>query len=244
MAVTSPHKKSVLALRRTKTRALEGAGGGVLSAITRRIQDGPDGRGNSFPSAPRNLFPEGRLDGPDKAGIGRHDINRSINTMKMKPWITLGLLLASSAFAAAQEGSDKAPDRPQRKMPPGMIERFDKDGDGKLSDDEMKAMQAERNEARKEMVKKYDKDGDGKLSGEERKTMRVEMEAKHKALVEKYDANKNGKLEPEEFKAAKDAGEEIPIMGRRGQGGRGRGPGGPGEKGGPDGPPPAPAPTE
>ena len=46
---------------------------------------------------------------------------------------------------------------------------FDKDGDGKLSDDEKaearKAMEARR----KEMIGKFDKDGDGKLNEEERK---------------------------------------------------------------------------
>jgi Ca2+-binding EF-hand superfamily protein len=49
-----------------------------------------------------------------------------------------------------------------RQPPAHIIEKFDKDGDGKLSEDE-------RAEIRKEMMAKFDKDGDGKLGPEERK---------------------------------------------------------------------------
>ena len=56
--------------------------------------------------------------------------------------------------------------RPSREE---IIKKFDKDGDGKLSDEEKaearKAMEARR----KEMIGKFDKDGDGKLNEEERK---------------------------------------------------------------------------
>ena len=49
-----------------------------------------------------------------------------------------------------------------------MIKKFDKDGDGKLNEEERKAAE----EARKaEMLKRFDKDGDGKISDEERKAM-------------------------------------------------------------------------
>ena len=88
-----------------------------------------------------------------------------------------------------------------------------------------------------EMLKKFDKDGDGKLSDDEKATMKAEREAKHAALLAKYDADKNGKLSPDEIKAARDAGEEIPM--HRGPGGK-LGPGGPDGKRGPGTPPPAP----
>jgi len=169
--------------------------------------------------------------------------------MKTNQLITLGVLIGTCSFAAAQD--TPPPARPQRQMPPGMLEKFDTDGDGKLSESEMGAMQAEMKAKRAEMMKKYDKDGDGKLSPDERKAQIADMQAKHKALVAKYDANGNGKLDPEEFKAAREAGEEIPIMGRRpggegGPGGQGRKggqrPGGPGTPDAPGGDAPAPAP--
>ena len=54
-----------------------------------------------------------------------------------------------------------------------VLEQYDTDKDGKLSDEEKAAVKAEidkRMKARRdEMMKKYDKDGDGKLSDEEKK---------------------------------------------------------------------------
>ena len=56
-----------------------------------------------------------------------------------------------------------------RKLPPFLMKKFDKDGDGKLNEEERaearKTMEARRQEA----LKKFDKDGDGKLNEEERK---------------------------------------------------------------------------
>lgn len=166
--------------------------------------------------------------------------------MKATKLITLGVLIGTCSFAAAQDA--KPPQRPQRQMPPEMLKKFDTDGDGKLSESEMTAMQAEmkamREKREAELIAKYDKDGDGKLSPEERQAVRADMEAKRKALIEKYDANKNGKLDPEEVKTAREAGEELPMMDRRGgQGGRG-GPGAPGgRQGGRGGKPPGDAPA-
>ena len=67
----------------------------------------------------------------------------------------------------------EAPETPQGPPPPELVKKFDKDGDGKLSEDERKAMreamQAKMEERHKEMLEKYDADKDGKLSEEERK---------------------------------------------------------------------------
>ena len=53
-----------------------------------------------------------------------------------------------------------------------LIEKFDKDGDGKLNAEERKAA----SEARKAgFIKRFDKDGDGKLSAEERKAVAAAM---------------------------------------------------------------------
>ena len=153
--------------------------------------------------------------------------------MKSTPPLALVVLLGTCGFAAAQE----KPKRSDRPVAQEMLKKFDKDGDGKLSDEERKAMRQEMkavNEKREaEMLKKFDTDGDGKLSDEEKKARREAMVIKRKELLEKYDADNDGKLSPEEMKTAREAGEELPM---------GRGPGGPrGKKGGPDGegPPPA-----
>jgi hypothetical protein len=145
---------------------------------------------------------------------------------------TLTMIALALAGSLAVQAQEPAPEgqrerRPNRQMPPEVLKEFDKDGDGKLNEEEAKAArearQAKAEEARKKMLEKYDTDKDGKLSDEERKTMRTELEAKRKALLEKYDANKNNRLDPEEIKAAKDAGEEVPEFRPMGGGRRGEG---------------------
>ena len=141
---------------------------------------------------------------------------------------TLTMIALALAGTLAVQAQEPAPEgkperRPNRGTPPEVLKEFDKDGDGKLNDEEAKAareaMQARREEARKQMLEKYDTDKDGKLSAEEHKKMAEDR----KALVEKYDANKNNPLDPEEVKAARDAGEPMWLLraggGRRGEGG-------------------------
>ena len=145
--------------------------------------------------------------------------------MKTTKLITLGALIGTCSFAAAegQKPDGPPPERPQQMIPAEILKKFDKDGDGKLSPDEAKAAR----EARQaEMMKKFDKNGDGELSEDERKAMYAEMKARHEELLAKYDTDKDGKLSPDEIKVAREAGEKFPMM-------MGHGPGGPG---GPDGP--------
>lgn len=71
-----------------------------------------------------------------------------------------------------------------------MIKRFDKNGDGKLSDEEkaeaQKALKGKKGEARPaagkltEAMKKFDADGDGKLSEEEKAAVKKELAEKRK----------------------------------------------------------------
>ncbi len=167
----------------------------------------------------------------------RRNLKPTNTTEIMKTKITtIALALAGIVTASAQDGPRRGPGGPggERQVPPAVLKEFDKDGDGKLNEEERQAartaMEAKREEARKKMLAEFDTDKDGKLSEDERKAMRTAMEAKRKALIEKYDADKDGKLGPEEIKAARDAGEELPMLG--GPGGR-RGPGGPGGEGRP-----------
>jgi len=80
--------------------------------------------------------------------------------------------------------------------------RWDRNRDGKVDDEEKKAMEAEGTKWRQRMAEwtqKWDADEDGKLSAEERqaaaKAMRADFE---KRMLEKWDANKDGALDDEE----------------------------------------------
>ncbi len=78
---------------------------------------------------------------------------------------------------------------------------FDKDGDGKLSEEEKRDYL---DHVRKENLRKYDKDGDGKLSPEERKQIerdnleerRRHMEEQH--MLRRFDKDGDGRLSSEE----------------------------------------------
>ena len=67
-----------------------------------------------------------------------------------------------------------------------MLKKFDKDGDGRLNEDERKAWLEslpeplrkrilEQHKRRQEIVREFDKDGDGRLSEEERQAAREAM---------------------------------------------------------------------
>jgi hypothetical protein len=164
-----------------------------------------------------------------------HQNQRS--TMKTTPWITLGALIGSSLIVSAQE-TPKPPRGPQGPPPPELVKQFDKDSDGKLSEDERKsmreAMQAKMEERRKEILAKYDADGDGTLSEDEKAKAMAERKAE---MLKKFDTDGDGTLSKEErAKMPKRPG------GPGGPGGK-RGPG-PGSRPGGPGTPPADAPVE
>src|SRR5204863_3860772 len=93
---------------------------------------------------------------------------------------------AGGGFGAPEAGNEGGKTRGRD----AMIKRFDKNGDGKLSDDEkaeaQKALKAKKGEARRppgkltEAMKKFDADGDGKLSDEEKAAAKKELAEKRK----------------------------------------------------------------
>ena len=104
--------------------------------------------------------------------------------MKVTYLLAASAMLGVSAFAQDAPANPDRPARParpggpggpggNRPLPEAIVKKYDKDGDGKLSEEERTAMQTEMKAARearqKEMLAKFDKDGDGKLSDEERK---------------------------------------------------------------------------
>jgi hypothetical protein len=111
--------------------------------------------------------------------------NTTKEIKRMNKMITVATLLIAAMCQAEEPASAKKglphAGRPGHGMPPPevmkeLVAKFDKDGDGKLNETEMKAAR----EARQaEMLKKYDKDGDGKLSDEEKATAKEAMKKAH-----------------------------------------------------------------
>ena len=128
---------------------------------------------------------------------------------------------AGAALAAKEEGGEegKRGDRKGRPLPKHVIEKYDTDKDGTLSEAEKAEMRKAWEARRAEFMKKYDTDGDGKLSEKEREAAR---EARKKAMLEKYDTDKNGELSEEEKEAARKDGARFgrPRGKRGGRGGR------------------------
>ena len=151
----------------------------------------------------------------------------------------LTLLMALAGLFTLNAGAQDQPGRPGGPGGPGEggrgrfqpsaedIKKYDKDGNGELSREEMRGMMDER---RKEMEKKYDADGDGKLSDEERKKMEAENPRGRGGPggpggpggrggfppptadeIKTYDKNGDGKLEGEEATALRTARQKARL---------------------------------
>ena len=59
--------------------------------------------------------------------------------------------------------------------------KYDKDGDGKLSETEKAARRTDMEAKRKETIAKFDKDGDGRLNPEERQAAKAARKAEKEA---------------------------------------------------------------
>ncbi|HTN76902.1 MAG TPA: EF-hand domain-containing protein [Pirellulaceae bacterium] len=96
------------------------------------------------------------------------------------------LTLAVSVHAAEGDGEVKKVrgPRPAGANKEEILKKFDKDGDGKLSDDEKAAAKKEFGERggrpggldKAALMKKFDKDGDGKLSDDEKAAAKKAMQ--------------------------------------------------------------------
>ena len=221
---TNTHKPTVLAERRNKVARRPFDGGfSVLAPIGAGIQTVPDAPDNEIPK-----FLVGPAQLPARAGVPHSEPGtpppgnqntepQNKQTMKTTPLILAGSLLLALP-ALAQNGppakGHKGPGRMSPEMRQKMLEKFDKDGDGKLDEKERmaarKAMGAHRMspEMRKKMLEKFDKDGDGKLNEEEikaaHKAARARMEAHHKKMLKRFDKDGDGKLSKEERKTMKE----------------------------------------
>jgi len=116
-------------------------------------------------------------------------IKPTTNTMKTNTLIVIAAAIGLSGAAHAEEGKGS---RPPHKLPPEVIAKFDKDGDGKLNDDEKAEAKATH---KKEMLEKFDADKDGKLNDDEKAAMREEVKKK---MLEKFDKDGDGKINEDE----------------------------------------------
>ena len=141
------------------------------------------------------------------------------------------LSLATGIIAKPEKGGKKPGSGEGRPSREEVMKKFDKDGDGKLNEEEkaeLRKQMAERGAGRKVppfIMEKFDKDGDGKLSEDERAEARKAMEARRAEMIEKFDKDGDGKLNEEERKAA------MPSRTKPGGEGKPEGKGKKGEKG-------------
>ena len=117
--------------------------------------------------------------------------------------------LSISLYAKPEKVGKKPGSKEGRPSREEIIKKFDKDGDGKLNEEEkaeLRKKMAERSGGGRKLppflMKKFDKDGDGKLSDEEKAEARKAMEARRKEMIGKFDKDGDGKLNEEERKAA------------------------------------------
>ena len=104
---------------------------------------------------------------------------------------TLGVLVVSCAFSVAQAEEGKEP----KKVPPGVLKKYDANQDGALDEKEKAAMEADKAkhkaESEAKRLEKFDKNKDGKLDESElaaEKALKQEMAEKKKAEMEKKKA--------------------------------------------------------
>jgi len=133
--------------------------------------------------------------------------------MNAKMLLGLGMLTLLAGTSAGAEGGKARPGNGKRPHKGEMLKRFDKDGDGKLSEAERQAaregLKQHKGEFRDKLKAKFDKDGDGKLSEEEKMAAKEALKEhggeRREKLLERFDKDGDGKLSDEEKAAAKKA---------------------------------------
>ena len=103
-----------------------------------------------------------------------HQVRWTKVVINMKKSLVIALTLCMAglvAFAADEEKKNKKADKARAKV----LEKYDKNANGKLDDDEREAMRKERrSENAAAALKKFDKNGDGKLDASEREAAKAE----------------------------------------------------------------------
>ncbi len=113
--------------------------------------------------------------------------------MKKMLLITLGLSLSGLLARAADGETKPAAPGSREEIIRETIKKYDKNGDGKLDQEERAAMQKDR---QAEAIKKYDKNGDGKLDESELQARREDMRKQRDEAI----ARRQGEQKPKEEK--------------------------------------------
>ena len=145
----------------------------------------------------------------------------------MKKLITLMTTVSMTLALSTSSAQDQVP----RQNFQELIKRFDRDGDGRLNEQERQVMQQEMQKraspatarpSREDVIKKYDRNGDGRLDARELAAMRSQMArtrdgagnrpsgnnrpgGDNRAMIERFDTNKNGRLDPPEQQKMREA---------------------------------------
>ena len=151
---------------------------------------------------------EGRSLFKQKVGIGFSEEGMLTMRFRIIALASCFIGLGSSWLLADENGND----RPQRSATfRNLLERFDRDGDGRLNDQE-------RQEARSAMEQRRQRDGGQNRTGQNRTgrdsgnrsnrgaSSRSRLSSQQRSeLLKRFDVNKNGKLDPPELTRAKQA---------------------------------------
>ncbi|MCE9615316.1 MAG: hypothetical protein K8T26_13680 [Lentisphaerae bacterium] len=112
-------------------------------------------------------------------------------------WTVLMAASVATAFSAGRVRAEE-PTAPAKDAP-WFIAKYDKDGNGQLSDEERQAANDHwQQEREKRMLKHHDKDGDGVLSDAERAEAEAAEKAYKQERLAKYDKDGDGRLSQEE----------------------------------------------
>ena len=111
--------------------------------------------------------------------------------MKTKTLLIAIAALSVPVLAQAEKGKQGCDKRRAH-----MIEKFDTDGDGKLSEEERETAKAAMAERKAAFMDKHDTNGDGEIDEDEKKAIKA-------AFLAKYDTDGDGKMNEEERKSAR-----------------------------------------
>jgi Ca2+-binding EF-hand superfamily protein len=136
-----------------------------------------------------------------------------MKTHALKILAAASLIAGTAAFAGQPEAGSPMHAKGERHAK--MIERFDADGDGKLSDAEraaakqaLSAENPDRAAKHAERIKRFDKDGDGQLSDAERAAAKKEMKGRgekgRERAVKRFDKDGDGALNEAERSHARE----------------------------------------